>query len=124
MNNRVNFKETIEKAYTAFNQRNIDNALSTMQPDVQWSKAWEGGYISGHDEIKQYWTRQWTEINPKVEPIGFEERDNGSLEVQVHQNVKDLQGNLMFDGTVKHVYTFKDGLIQTMDIEWVGQPTK
>jgi hypothetical protein len=21
-----------------------------MQPNVQWSKAWEGGYISGHDE--------------------------------------------------------------------------
>ena len=113
------FKEVIKKAYTAFNERNIDDALSTMQTDVQWSKAWEGGYISGHHEIKQYWTRQWTEINPKVEPIGFKERDNGSLEVKVHQNVKDLQGNLMFDGTVKHIYTFQGGLIKTMDIELV-----
>ncbi|MHA3787388.1 nuclear transport factor 2 family protein [Flavobacterium hauense] len=112
-------KDVIHKAYTAFNDRNIDNALSTMQPDVQWSKAWEGGYISGHNEIKEYWTRQWTEINPKVEPVGFAERDNGSLEVKVHQNVKDLQGNLMFDGTVKHIYTFEDGLIKTMDIELV-----
>ena len=90
-----------------------------MQEDVQWYKAWEGGYISGHDEIKQYWTRQWTEINPKVEPVGFTERENGSLEVRVHQNVKDLEGNLMFDGTVKHIYTFKNGLIKTMDIEFV-----
>jgi hypothetical protein len=113
------FKDVIEKAYSAFNERNIDNALSTMQPDVQWSKAWEGGYISGHNEIKQYWTRQWTEINPNVEPIGFIERDNGSLEVKVHQKVKDLRGNLMFDGTVKHIYTFQDGLIKTMDIELV-----
>ncbi|RZJ68250.1 MAG: ketosteroid isomerase [Flavobacterium sp.] len=110
-------EETIKKAYTAFNDRNIDNALSTMQNDVQWSKAWEGGYIIGHDEVKQYWTRQWSEIDPKVEPVGFDERDNGSLEVRVHQNVKDLQGNLMFDGLVKHVYTFYDGLIKTMDIE-------
>jgi len=109
----------IKKAYTAFNERNIDMALSTMQPDVQWSKAWEGGYISGHDEIKHYWTRQWTEINPNVTPVGFDERENGSLEVQVHQIVKDLQGNLMFDGTVLHVYTFEDGLIKTMDIELV-----
>ena len=113
------FQEVIKKAYAAFNERNIDNALSTMQEDVQWSKAWEGGYISGHDEIKQYWTRQWTEINPKVEPVGFVERDNGSLEVKVHQNVKDLKGDLMFDGLVKHVYTFQDGLIKTMDIELV-----
>lgn len=111
------FEETIQKAYAAFNERNIDKALSTMQEDVQWSKAWEDGYISGHGEIKEYWTRQWTEINPKVEPVGFTERENKSLEVKVHQHVKDLQGNLMFDGMVKHIYTFQEGLIKTMDIE-------
>jgi hypothetical protein len=110
-------KELIATAYSAFNERDIDKALSAMQPDVQWSKAWEGGYISGHEEIRKYWTRQWTEINPKVEPVGFTERQNGSLEVEVHQTVKDLQGNSMFDGTVKHVYTFKNGLIKKMDIE-------
>jgi len=37
----------------------------------------------------------------------------------VHQNVKDLQGGLIFDGLVKHIYTFQDGLIKTMDIELV-----
>ena len=115
----MEYQDLIKKAYSAFNERNIDKALSIMQPNVQWSKAWEGGYISGHDEIKQYWTRQWKEINPNVEPVGFNERQNGSLEVEVHQQVKDLQGNLMFDGTVKHIYTFEDGLIKTMDIELV-----
>jgi len=109
--------DVIRKAYSAFNERDIDKALSSMQPNVQWSKAWEGGYISGHDEIKEYWTRQWTEINPNVEPVGFTERDNGSLEVLVHQKVKDLKGATMFDGTVKHIYTFENGLINTMDIE-------
>ena len=112
-------QEVIRKAYAAFNERDINKALSTMQPDVQWSKAWEGGYISGHDEIKKYWTRQWTEINPNVEPVGFNERENGSLEVLVAQKVKDLQGNSIFDGTVKHVYSFENGLIKTMDIELV-----
>jgi hypothetical protein len=112
-------QDLIKKAYTAFNERDIDKALSTMQPNVQWSKAWEGGYISGHDEIKEYWTRQWKEINPNVEPVGFTERQNGSLEVTVQQKVKDLQGNSVFEGTVKHVYTFEDGLIKTMDIELV-----
>ena len=112
-------EDLIKKAYTAFNERDIDMALSTMQPKVQWSKAWEGGYISGHQEIKEYWTRQWKEINPKVEPVGFSERQNGSLEVEVHQKVKDIEGNSMFDGKVKHVYTFEDGLINTMDIELV-----
>jgi hypothetical protein len=113
------FDETIKKAYTAFNERDIDNALSTMQPTVQWSKAWEGGYISGHNEIKSYWTRQWTEINPTVEPVNVQERPDGCVEVAVHQIVKDLQGGSMFNGMVKHVYTFEEGLIKTMDIELV-----
>jgi len=115
------FQDVIRKAYNAFNERNIDNCLSTMQDDVKWSKAWEGGYIIGHEEIRQYWTRQWAEINPKVDPVGFAERENDSLEVLVQQNVKDLQGNLIFDGLVKHVYTFEDGLIKTMDIELVQE---
>lgn len=41
------------------------------------------------------------------------------MKVKVHQNVKDLQVNLMFDGLVKHIYTFEIGLIKTMDIELV-----
>ena len=109
--------DLIKKAYAAFNERDIDKALSTMQPNVQWSKAWEGGYISGHDEIRKYWTRQWTEINPNVEPVGFNKRQNGTLEIIVHQIVKDLQGNPMFDGIVKHIYTLQDGLLRRMDIE-------
>ena len=113
------FTELINTAYAAFNDRDIDKALSTMQPNVQWSKAWEGGYISGHDEIKAYWTRQWKEINPHVEPVGFNERPNGSLEVEVQQDVKDLEGKTIFNGKVKHIYAFQDGLIKTMDIELV-----
>lgn len=109
----------IKKAYSAFNSRDIDTALSTFHSNVQWPKAFEGGYVSGHDEIRKYWTRQWNEINPNVEPIGFNERQNGTLEVTVHQKVKDLQGNIMFDGPVKHIYTIQDDLLRRMDIELV-----
>ena len=109
----------IKKAYSAFNSRDIDTALSTFHSDVQWPKAFEGGYVSGHDEIRKYWTRQWSEINPNVEPIGFNETQDGKLEVTVHQIVKDLQDNVMFDGTVKHIYTIQDDLLRRMDIELV-----
>ena len=112
-------KDLIKKAYAAFNERDIDKALSTMHPDIQWPKAFEGGYVSGHNEIREYWTRQWTEINPNVEPIEINERQNGNLEVEVLQKVKDLQGNSLFDGTVKHIYTLQDNLLRKMDIELV-----
>ena len=78
-----------------------------------------GGYVSGHDEIRAYWTRQWKEINPHVEPVGFNERQDGTLEISVQQLVKDLQGNQLFDGIVKHIYTVQDGLLRRMDIELV-----
>ncbi len=107
----------IQKAYTAFNARDIDTALSTFHPDVQWPKAFEGGYVQGHEEIRSYWTRQWLEINPKVEPITINEREDGKFEVEVEQIVKDLEGILLFDGVVMHVYTMEDGLLRKMDID-------
>ena len=111
------YEALITKAYSAFNARDIDTALSTMHAGVQWPKAFEGGYVSGHNEIKEYWTRQWTEINPNVQPVGFNERENGTLEITVHQLVKNVQGDIIFDGTVKHIYTLQDGLLRRMDIE-------
>ena len=113
------YEHLIRKAYSAFNSRDIDTALSTMHPGVQWPKAFEGGYVTGHNEIREYWTRQWTEINPNVEPVGFNEREDGILEITVHQVVKDLESTVVFDGIVKHVYTLQDGLLRRMDIELV-----
>jgi hypothetical protein len=111
------YHELIHKAYSAFNARDIDSALATMHTDVQWPKAFEGGYVTGHEAIRDYWTRQWSEINPTVQPVAIKERADGTLEVTVDQKVKDLEGNSLFDGIVKHIYTVQDGLLRRMDIE-------
>jgi len=113
-------QELIKNAYAAFNARDIDAILQVMHPQVKWSKAWEGDYASGQNDVRAYWQRQWKEINPRVIPVGFRERENGTLEVEVDQLVKDLDGNILFDGKVKHVYIINDGLLQQMDIELVG----
>jgi hypothetical protein len=110
-------EDVIKKAYTAFNGRDIDEALTTFHPNVQWPKAFEGGYVSGHEEVKAYWTRQWTEINAIVEPITITERENGKYAVTVHQLVKDLEGKILFDGVIKHIFTIQDNLLAKMDIE-------
>ncbi len=115
MENQV--QDLIKKAYSAFNSRDIDTALSTFHSDVQWPKAFEGGYVIGHNEIREYWTRQWTEINPNVEPIRITARQNGTIEVEILQIVKDLKGDIIFEGIVKHIYTIQDNLLQKMDIE-------
>jgi hypothetical protein len=45
------------------------------------------------------------------------ERQDGQIEVVVHQIAKDLQGNVLFDGMVRHIYTIENGLIQNMEVE-------
>jgi hypothetical protein len=113
----LHYQDLITKAYSDFNARDIDSVLSALHPDVRWSNGWEGGYVNGHEEVRNYWTRQWKELDPVVVPTGFKEREGGQIEVTVHQTVKDLLGNLLFDGTVKHIYMFMDGLIKNMEIE-------
>ena len=113
------YHNLIKKAYAGFNARDIPAVLTTFHPQVRWSKAWEGDYATGHDEVRDYWLRQWQELNPHVEPTDIRERADGRLEVAVHQVVKDRQGQLLFDGSVKHIYTVQDGLLKQMDIEQV-----
>src|SRR6478609_7436819 len=106
----------IHQAYSAFNNRDIDGVLLLMTPDVHWPNGWEGGYVEGHDEVRAYWTRQWKELDPHVQPISIHQREDGKTVVDVHQQVKEIQGKLLFDGMIKHIYTIESGLIKSMEI--------
>ena len=108
--------ELLKRAYATFNARDLDGALATMQPDVVWPNGMEGGVVHGHDGVRAYWTRQWGMINPHVDPVSFTPDESGRIAVSVHQVVHDLSGNVLLDRMVEHVYTLKDGLIQSMDI--------
>ena len=110
-------QKLISMAYEAFNERNIDKILPLLHKDVHWPNGWEGGYVDGHDAVRAYWTRQWKEIDPKVIPVSFEEKETGQIAVSVRQNVKDLRGNLLLEGMIRHVYTIEDNLIKSMEIE-------
>ena len=108
--------QLLQKAYAAFNARQIDNVLLLMQSDVSWPNGWEGGYVHGHDEVRAYWERQWAAIDPHVEPVDFTQLPDGRMQVKVHQLVKDMQGNVILDGTVLHIYSIDDGLVRSMEI--------
>ena len=107
----------IAEAYSAFNQRNIDAALALMSESVSWPKASEGGRVVGKEEIRAYWSRQWKEFDPHVEPIEVIDRGAGKIDVRVHQLVKSLGGDVLLDREVWHSYTIANGLIERMDIE-------
>jgi hypothetical protein len=106
----------ITQAYSAFNRRDVDGALAVMSENVDWPKASEGGRVVGKEEIRGYWTRQWAEFNPHVEPIEITDGEAGRTDVKVHQLVKNLKGEVLSDQTLLHVFTIAGGLIERMDI--------
>jgi hypothetical protein len=109
-------KALIQQAYSAFNKRDIVGALALMTQDVSWPKASEGGKIVGKEEIRAYWTRQWGEFDSHVEPLALTEEDGGKVRVRVHQLVKSLQGEVLSDSEVLHIFTVNTGLIAAMDL--------
>jgi hypothetical protein len=112
----ANTQILIAKAYSAFNERDIDSALALMSENVSWPKASEGGRVVGKDQIRSYWTRQWKEFDPHVEPLEMIDHEGGVTEVKVHQLVKSLGGDVVSDSEVWHVYTIANGLIERMDL--------
>lgn len=113
----MNYQPILDQLYRDFNARDIDAVLAFLHADVTWPNGWEGGYVSGHDEVRAYWLRQWQQINPIVEPVSFQERPDGQIAVGVRQIIKELNGQVVRDGQVYHLYTFENGKVRTMVIE-------
>ena len=67
-------EKELQSLYTAFNARDLQGLLDKMTPDVDWQNGWEGGRVVGRDNVREYWLRQWSAIDPTVEPICILER--------------------------------------------------
>jgi ketosteroid isomerase-like protein len=109
--------ELLTEVYAAFNQRDIDRVLALMRPDVDWPNGMEGGRVHGRDQVRAYWRRQWGILDPQVEPVRIADNEAGDTVVDVHQVVRDLSGKILKDQIVQHVYSFRDGLIERMEIQ-------
>jgi ketosteroid isomerase-like protein len=114
---RMNHLAHWKGLYEAFNRRDMDGVLGMMREDVEWPNAWKGGRLVGHDAVRGYWTAQWAEIDPHVEPLSVTERAGGETAVTVRQVVRSFDGRVLSDGEVIHVYHLDDGQIRRMDVE-------
>jgi len=112
-----NVYELLKAMYKAFNTRDIDTILGVMHPEIIWPNGWEGGYVYGHQGVRDYWTRQWAAIDPRVDPIDFNTNDAGAIVVRVHQVVRDKEGTTLSDSMVEHLYELENGLIKRMEIK-------
>ena len=106
----------LRRVYALFNGRDMESVLAAMHPEVVWANGMEGGHVHGRDEVRSYWKRQWAIMDPHVEPVEISPGGKGEVVVKVHQVVRDLEGNLLADKLVTHVFQMRDGLIQRFDI--------
>jgi hypothetical protein len=105
------------RAYRAFNERDLEAALATLHPEVDWPNAWEGGRVAGREAVAVYWTRQFETIASTVEPLAFDADGDGAVDVTVHLVVRDAElGQLLSDSTVVLRYRIEDGLFARMDV--------
>ena len=102
--------------YAAFNARDVDAVLAHVHPDVDWPNAFEGGRVHGREAVREYWSRQFEQIDPRVEPEQVTATDDGRVAVEVHQVVRDRDGAIVAEGRVTHIYSIRDGLVVRMDV--------
>jgi hypothetical protein len=109
-------QQLLQNLYTAFNNRELETIISVMHPEVKWANGVEGGFVYGRDAVREYWTKQYQVIQVQLEPLKFEQDENNRNVVTVHQVVRDLQGNLLADTTVRQIFTIEDGSIGLYEI--------
>ena len=108
--------DLLSRMYDHFNARDMEKVLAAMHEDVVWANGMDGGYVQGREGARRYWTRQWGMISPHVEPLRFSAVPDGTITVEVHQTVRDLDGELLADKQVGHIFTIEKGLIRRFDI--------
>jgi ketosteroid isomerase-like protein len=108
--------ELLRRVYAAFNRREIETVLAVMNDDVDWPNGMEGGRVRGKAAVRDYWTRQFKVLDPRVDPQDFVAEPDGRIAIDVHQVIHDKSGQLIVDQMVRHVYEICDGMIRSMEI--------
>src|ERR1700674_5321475 len=104
-----NEMDLLKRVYDRFNARDMESVLAAMHEDVMWANGVEGGHVHGRDGVRSYWTRQWAMIDPHVDPVGISTSSDGEVVVEVRQIVRDLEGNVLVDQMVGHIFRFETG---------------
>ncbi len=107
-------QELLRRAYAAYDDGDLDALLALVSEDVDWPDGTRR--LRGAAAVRAYWTQQWSEIDPHVEPVSFHPEGAGHILVDVHQVVRDLAGAVLGDEHVGHRFTIEDGLIQAMEV--------
>jgi hypothetical protein len=101
--------------YRAFNDRDVDAALVHIAPGVDWQDE-SGGRIGGREALAAHWRAWWRQADPRIEPLDIEPGEGGTVVARVEQFVRTLDGKVLEDRDLAHVFTFEGPFVSRMDI--------
>ena len=109
-------RATLTHLYQAFNARDADGAIEHLAPGVDWPNAATGERVHGREAVRASWLKQWREIDARVEPLQIDIDAGGIARVRVDQLVRSLDGKILSNKQIEHVYEFEGPFIKRMTI--------
>jgi hypothetical protein len=88
-----------------------------MHPQVEWSNGMEGGMLHGREAVRDYWLRQGEVMSTHVDPIDFTMIDERRVAATIAMKMHDMDGSLMMDQQLVHVYTIENNMVTKMVIK-------
>ena len=106
----------LRDVYAAFNARDVDAVIAALQSDVDWPNAIEGGRVAAATKCATTGAASSSRSTRASSCADSPSAGDGRVAVAVHQIVHALDGTLLADGEVTHVYSFRDGLVVRMEV--------
>jgi ketosteroid isomerase-like protein len=103
---------TLRAAYAAFNRGDMDAAVASLDPEIEWSEPQDfpgGGTYHGREGAKRYLEQSraaWAEVNSEPERFIIA---GDRIVVFVHARVRPAGGNQFQEVNLADVYTFREG---------------
>ncbi len=121
----------LRAAYAAFNRGDIDSAVQSFDPQIEWTEPAEfpgGGAYRGREEVKHYLAQSrsaWAEVNSEPERFIT---SGDRIVVFVHARVRAKNSTQWQDVRLADVYTMRNGKALQMRafadrqeaLRWVG----
>jgi hypothetical protein len=76
----------------------------------------KGRFACGHEEVRAYWTEQWSEIDPHVEPDLLPPGGYPPHLGRCAASCARRAGIVVANGRVGHRFTVESGLIRSMEV--------
>ncbi len=112
---QIAHRELLLQAYAAYNRQDLEALLALVSDDVNWPDG--GRTLHGKDEVRAYWTEQWTHTRTYDEPVTFTQRSDGRIAVHIRQVVRSRSGSVISTGRFVHLHRLDGDRIARLDIE-------